>query len=396
MSNTYDRTKAARQLLKVAVVIRDGGGTAPVELTVASKLRDRGHQVSLYGPPEVGDHASAARYDLNQLDWPAELGARPVEDLIPRMIGASTAWARQLAPRFADGVDLVVADCAAFGATMAARVSGVPCASMMPTVYVAAPTRADAAVLAGDRTAALGGLNRARDVLGLPPVGSLTEQVLDADRLLVLTSRAFELPDIQPTDHVRYVGPQLPRPQDAPSFRLPDGDGPLVLVSLSTTDQDQIELLERLLAAVTPLPVRALVTLGHAVAADRLRPPANVVLERFVPHAAVLPHASLVVTHAGHGTVMAAVSAGVPLVCVPMGRDQPAVAARVTRHGLGVRVEPDAGVEELRSAICHVLDEPVYRDASRRMAQAIEPASRVVDETEALAAATTRQPRAAC
>jgi hypothetical protein len=29
---------------------------------------------------------------------------------------------------------------------------------------------------------------------------------------------------------------------------------------------------------------------------------------------------------ARHGTVMAAIAAGVPLVCVPMGRDQPAVA----------------------------------------------------------------------
>jgi len=89
---------------------------------------------------------------------------------------------------------------------------------------------------------------------------------------------------------------------------------------------------------------------------------------------------------------MAAVSAGVPLVCVPMGRDQPAVAARVTRHGLGIRVGSEAGVAELRSAISHVLDEPVYRLATRRMVKALEPASRVIEETEALAAVTTREP----
>ena len=80
-----------------------------------------------------------------------------------------------------------------------------------------------------------------------------------------------------------------------------------------------------------PLPVRALVTVGGAVEVDQLHPPANVVVERF----AALGRAtydSLVITHAGHGTVMAAVSAGVPLVCVPIGRDQPAVAARVTQH----------------------------------------------------------------
>lgn len=79
------------------------------------------------------------------------------------------------------------------------------------------------------------------------------------------------------------------------------------------------------------------------------------------------------VTHAGHGTVMAAVSAGIPLVFVPMGRDQPAVAARVTGHGLGIRVDPEAGVEDLRSAIDQVLRVPAYREASRQMAKALEP-----------------------
>src|SRR5262249_19278792 len=160
-----------------------------------------------------------------------------------------------------------------------------------------------------------------------------TEQILDADRLLMLTSRAFELPDIQPPGHVRYVGPQLPAPctapADAPPYRLPDGDGPLVLVSLSTTDQGQHALLVRLLAGSAALPGRARVPLGPAVDATALHAPANAVLARFVPHGLVLPHASLVITHAGHGTVMAAAGAGVPLVCVPMGRDQPAVAARV-------------------------------------------------------------------
>jgi MGT family glycosyltransferase len=238
-----------------------------------------------------------------------------------------------------------------------------------------------------ERVAALADINRARGVLGLPPVSSLTEQILDVDRLLVLTSRAFELPDVQPPDHVRYVGPQLLRSHQGPRVRLPEGDDPLILVALSTTDQGQLGLLERLLTAIASLPIRALVTLRPAVDADRLHPPPNAVLERFiVPHSAVLPHASLVITHAGHGSMMAATAAGVPLVCVPMGRDQPAVAARVIHHGLGVRVHPETGVEELRAAICHVLDQPSYHRAVQRMANAIEPADRVIDEIEALAA----------
>ena len=377
-------TSAGRPL-RVAHIIRDGGGTAPVELTVAAKLRDRGHRVTLYGPPEVRAHAHDAGFGLNPLDWPPGLP----ESLIPRMTGASAAWARRLAPRLGAGTDLVVADCTAFGALMAARLAGVPSAAVMPTVYLLGARTYTSAGL-GDQAAVVAGVNRARGALGLPPVASLAEQILDADRLLVLTARAFEPPDVRPPDHARYVGPQPPRtPQDPPGFRPPEGDGPLVLVSLSTSDQGQLGLLERLLAALGGLPVRALVTLGPSVPAGRLRPPANAVLERYVPHAAVLPYADLVVTHAGHGTVLTAVSAGVPLVCVPIGRDQPAVAARVERHGLGVRADPDAGVADLRTAIRHALDEPAYRAAARRMARAIEPPDRVVDEIEALAATPT-------
>jgi len=36
----------------------------------------------------------------------------------------------------------------------------------------------------------------------------------------------------------------------------------------------------------------------------------------------VFPLADLVITHAGHGTLMRALSHGLPLVCLPMGRDQ--------------------------------------------------------------------------
>jgi MGT family glycosyltransferase len=387
MSITFHDAHPASRPLDVAFVIRDGGGTAPVELIVAARLRDRGHRITLYGPPEVHDHAHAAGFDLQVLEWPP----RPydTEDLIPRMADAAEAWAVLLAPRVRDDVDLVVADCAVFGALIAAKAYDVPSAAVMPTVYVAGDIRARADHVRTSGSTALNGINHARRAFRLPDVASITEQILDTDRLLLLTSRAFELPELQPPDHARYVGPQLPQPHDT-RYRLPEGDNPLVLISLSTTDQGQLDLLRRLLSAVAPLPVRALVTLGHAVDADQLDPPPNAVLERFVPHAAVLPHTSLVVTHAGHGTVMAAVDAGVPLVCVPMGRDQPAVAARVIRHGLGVQVEPSASVEELRAAMSQVLRDPRYHEAALTMAKSIEPANRVVEELESLCARIAR------
>ena len=52
---------------------------------------------------------------------------------------------------------------------------------------------------------------------------------------------------------------------------------------------------------------------------------------RFVPHGAVLPRAAAVVTHAGMGIVGKAAYAGVPIVAVPFGRDQPEIAAGSSR-----------------------------------------------------------------
>jgi len=43
----------------------------------------------------VGD---VAGFDLQPLDWPPQLGPRTAEDLLPRMILSSAAWARHLTP----------------------------------------------------------------------------------------------------------------------------------------------------------------------------------------------------------------------------------------------------------------------------------------------------------
>ena len=59
----------------------------------------------------------------------------------------------------------------------------------------------------------------------------------------------------------------------------------------------------------------------------------------YIPHRALLPHAQLVVTHGGIGTIMAAFDAGVPLVCLPLGRGQPGNAARVAELGAGVALD---------------------------------------------------------
>ena len=138
----------------------------------------------------------------------------------------------------------------------------------------------------------------------------------------------------------------------------PDGR-PLVLVGLSSTVMShEEELLQRAADALGRLPVRGLVTTGPAVDPAAIRAPANVDVRRWVRHADVLPYCSAVLTHGGHGTVIKALAAGVPLVVAPLGRDQPDNAARVVRAGAGLRVSRKASAADLRNALGRVLDEP--------------------------------------
>jgi MGT family glycosyltransferase len=218
-------------------------------------------------------------------------------------------------------------------------------------------------------------LNALRAQRGLARVPDVLAGLARAHAILAFTYAAF---DTRPPDvprHVHYVGPLacLPQPLLPYAWPWPPEDArPLVLVSYSTSFQNQVPTLQRLAEAVAPLPVRVLLTLGPRIAADELRLPPNVVAEPFVPHAAVLGRTRLVVTHAGHGTVMAAVTAGVPMVCTPMGRDQHAISGCVERLGLGRVASMTAPPEELRRTIVATLEDDALHARARTFAAGLD------------------------
>jgi MGT family glycosyltransferase len=148
-------------------------------------------------------------------------------------------------------------------------------------------------------------------------------------------------------------------------------------------------LLRRAADALGQLPVRGLVTTGPAVDPAVTSAPDNVTVTRWVRHADVLPHCSAVITHGGHGTVLKALTAGVPLVLVPLGRDQPDNAGRVAYAGAGIRLRKNTSTAALRAAVARVIDDPRYRTAARHMAARLAAErddDRAVDELERVAA----------
>ena len=214
-------------------------------------------------------------------------------------------------------------------------------------------------------------LNQARAELGLAPVRDLADVLNAASRVLVCTSPSYDFAPEAVPGHVRYVGPQLDDDPGDPGGGTWDDPGgrPLVLVGLSSTVMShEKELLQRAADALGHLPVRGLVTTGPAVDPAVIRAPGNVSVRRWVRHADVLPYCSAVLSHGGHGTVIKALAAGVPLVVAPLGRDQPDNAARVVHAGAGLRVSRKAKADDLRNALGRVLDEPRFRTAAQRMA----------------------------
>ncbi len=100
-----------------------------------------------------------------------------------------------------------------------------------------------------------------------------------------------------------------------------------------------------LLDAVDGLDVQVLLTTGDDL---ELGPgPENVRVERWVPQAEALAHASLVVCHGGSGTVLGTLAADLPLVIMPLFADQFANARTLANAGAARVVDP-AG---LRAAI---------------------------------------------
>jgi UDP:flavonoid glycosyltransferase YjiC (YdhE family) len=120
-------------------------------------------------------------------------------------------------------------------------------------------------------------------------------------------------------------------------------------------------------------------------------------------HDALLARAAAIVTHAGHGTTLRALRAGVPIVALPMGRDQNDNAARIEYHGAGLRLDPSASSQSIAAALRRVIEEPHFAANEQRLSYALSreaPSTRrFVEEIEAMMRdqrATTTFQRAKC
>jgi MGT family glycosyltransferase len=219
--------------------------------------------------------------------------------------------------------------------------------------------------------------NRVRAHNGLPCIGTtVTEFAGQMPLYLVPSIPAFDRDRRDLPRSVHYVGPchwDKPGGQPAAPW-LADlkQDCAVVYVTEGTSHSKPPLLLRAALEGLSSLPIRVIATTGNRrdPAKLDLDPiPPNARVEQWVPHSDLLPHTDVVVTTGGTGTVLGALSAGVPLVVVPTAWDQPENAWRVAEAGAGIRLPPSQCTpERLRAAVHRVLTDQSFRRNALRLA----------------------------
>jgi MGT family glycosyltransferase len=413
-------------------------GNAPPQLAITRQLLARGHDVRVLahsaareriertGAEFVAFERTLPDLDITRpetdslRDWEArtKIGAGR-RLLVNGLFAFVLPTARDCAEVLAEWpADAVVFDFMLTGAAIAAEGAGVPsiaighCPYMLPLegappLFTGLRPRGGRLGTARDRLVngvarrglarGLPLINKARREQELAPLHDWSSQLLSARELCMMTAPELDFSSRgRLPANVRYVGPAFePYEREWHSPWPESNTDPLVVISFSTSYMNQLALAQRVLDAVAALPVRALLTAGPALEAQRLRIPANARTVPFVAHRSVFPHAALVITHTGWQTVNAALADGVPLLCIPDGRDQPDNAIRVLAAGAGMRVRKSASPLRLRRAITAALADPAIRAGAQDIAAALarsDGAIAVAETVERLASASRALP----
>jgi UDP:flavonoid glycosyltransferase YjiC (YdhE family) len=341
-----------------------GGGNVNPFLNLAEHLLERGHRVGAVATASIQDRLAAVGIDFVG----APDGWLPdADDLL--------AAVREYPP------DVLVVDYMLTSALCGAERAGRPTVALVHTLY--RELLLDGSPHPIGMAGPVAAVNEVRAANALAPITSYAELLDVADVVLVAAPRELDAPGGVP-GNVVYAGALFEGPGPDAGWLPPGGEGPLVVVSLGTAgDAVEGELLQRILVALAALPVRGFLTVPDYIDRTRLDLPDNATVSGYVRHAAVMPHADLLVTHAGLGSVVVALAHGVPMVCLPLAREQPDNARAVVRIGAGRALHPDASVEEIRTAISEQLDRPDRVRLAPDPRQAVDRLERLAQDRDA-------------
>ena len=309
--------------------------------------------------------------------------------------------------------DAIVHDILTLGPSLAGELVGIPRATLIPHVFPeAAPGFPIYSFGARLPRSALGrafwehahlpvrrglesgriALNRTRSQVGLPPLphahGGTSRELA-----LVASFPQLEYPRLWPA-YAHVVGPLIWEPPSK-EVALPPGHDPLVLVAPSTSQDPDHRLLHAALRGLAGAPVRVLATWNRRLPSRPLPVPPNAHLVDWVSYARAMPSCDVVVCHAGHGTLVRALSSGCAVVACPIAGDMNENAARVAWAGSGMRLPRRfVAPRPIRRAVEQVIADQSIRQRARSFAawsSTHDAGTRASELIEALAQGASRR-----
>ncbi len=379
-------------------------------LALGKRLVARGHDVTFETWSRWREHVEAAGMRFVAApEYPVfptrERPLKPYEAVV-------LACAETREPLRECAPDVVVHDILTLAPAMAAELEGVPVATLVPHLYPAtAPGLPPYALGARRPRTGLGRalwralerpveaglrqgraqLNETRRKLGLVPLARL-HGGLSAALCIVGTFPHLEYPRAWPPE-VKIVGPLMWEPPYH-DVAAPEGVDPLVLLAPSTAQDPDHRLLRCALLGLGSEPVRLLAATNRKPMRHPVPAPANARVVDWLSYSRTMPRCSLVITHAGHGTLARALSCGCPVVAVPHVGDMGENAARADWAGVGVRLPWRLLTPAtLRLAVRRALDTPALGVRAQAVADwtvAHDGATRAAELVEELAVSAGR------
>ena len=103
--------------------------------------------------------------------------------------------------------------------------------------------------------------------------------------------------------------------------------------------------------------------------------PKNFIVKNYVPQSEILKHTDVAITHAGMNSTSDLLYYNVPFVAIPIGADQPYMAARVSELGAAISLDKDELTSEmLKNSVEKVLKDPSYLENIKKISNSFKEA----------------------
>jgi zeaxanthin glucosyltransferase len=400
--------------MKIGFVSMPLSGHLNPMTALARKLRSRGNEVVFFGVPDVEPFARAAGLDFvpyGEAEYPVgsidkvyssvatmrgfEVVRHSCMDLNPDLTRVAFEY---LADKLTTtGVEALVIDTVHFFIELVPLSMSIPYIHIWNVLHLDFSGATPPSLFSGSLDTSPEGLSR--NAVNLHKLGEILGPMADIARsyaekvglkinwndpaatlsklaVITQTPKEFDFPGIPWPAQFHYAGPfhddHGRRRVLFPWEQL--ADKPLIYASLGTLVNGLDDLYKLILKAVEPLEdVQVVLSVGKNICPGNLGPiPSNTIVVRSAPQIELLQRAALCITHAGLNTALESLAQGVPMLAIPIGYDQPGVAARIAHHGVGEFVEvEDLTVEGLSQLIQGVLTDPHYRIRAQHFASVI-------------------------